>query len=112
MQEKDLDLMDRAKELIEQGKIQEAILCLEAEVQKNKENAEGWRILGSLYQENDQDNFAIVALKNAHQADPYDLESLISLGISSTNELEQREALMHLTNWLRYHPDFCNLPMV
>ncbi len=31
-EEKDLNLLDRAKELIEVGQIQEAILCLEAEV--------------------------------------------------------------------------------
>jgi len=42
-----------AKKLIAEGKIQEAILCLEAEVQKNKENAEAWRLLGVLFQEND-----------------------------------------------------------
>lgn len=51
-------------------------------------------------------------MKNAHEADPYDLESLLYLGISSTNELEQAAALKHLTNWLRYHPDFCSLPIL
>lgn len=57
-------------------------------MQKNKENAEAWRLLGKLFQENDQDDFAIIALRKAHEADPYDLDSLIELGISSTNELE------------------------
>ena len=51
-----------AKQLIEEGRIQDAILCLEAEVQRNNENAEAWRLLGQLFQETDQDNFAIVAL--------------------------------------------------
>mmetsp|Transcript_5719 Transcript_5719/g.9083 ORF Transcript_5719/g.9083 Transcript_5719/m.9083 type:complete len:84 (-) Transcript_5719:1053-1304(-) len=45
-EEKEINLLDRAKELIEAGLIQEAILCLEAEVQKNGQNAEAWRILG------------------------------------------------------------------
>lgn len=36
----------------------------------------------------------------------------MSLGISSTNELEQDEALKHLTTWLRLHPDFCSLPVL
>ena len=44
-----INLLAKAKELIEQGKIQEAILCLEAEVQMNKENAEAWRMLGQLF---------------------------------------------------------------
>ena len=65
------------------------MLCLEAEVQAHKDNAEAWRLLGHLYQENDQDDFAIIALRNAHEADPYDLDCLLSLGISSTNELAQ-----------------------
>lgn len=38
-------------------------MCLEAEVQKNTPDTEAWRILGSLYQENDQDNNAILAFK-------------------------------------------------
>ena len=43
------NLLEKAKQLIEEGKIQEAILCLEAEVQQNVENAEAWRILGQLF---------------------------------------------------------------
>ena len=69
-------------------------------------------MLGQLFQENDQDEFAIIALKSAHEADPYDLESLLYLGISSTNELEQFDALRHLSNWLRYSPDFSQLPIL
>jgi hypothetical protein len=46
-------------------------------------------MLGQLFQESDQDEYAIIALRNANQADPYDLDSLLSLGISSTNELDQ-----------------------
>ena len=33
--EQAVDLLAKAKELVEQGKMQEAMLCLEAEVQKN-----------------------------------------------------------------------------
>ncbi len=43
------DRLAQARALIEVQKIQEAILCLEAEVQTNKMNAEAWRILGQLY---------------------------------------------------------------
>lgn len=46
---KEQNLLEVAKKLIAEGKIQEAILCLEAEVQKNKENAEAWRLLGVLF---------------------------------------------------------------
>jgi hypothetical protein len=47
------NLLAKAYELIEQQKMQEAIMCLEAEVQKNSPETEAWRLLGSLYQEND-----------------------------------------------------------
>ena len=39
----------------------------------NKDNSEAWRMLGQLFQENDQDEYAILALKSAHETDPYDL---------------------------------------
>jgi cytochrome c-type biogenesis protein CcmH/NrfG len=75
-------------------------LCLEAEVQENTTNAEAWRILGQLYQENDMDEFAMIAFKNANEADPYDLDSLLCLGISCTNELDEKEAQRCFQNWL------------
>ena len=81
-------------------------MCLEAEVQKNTPDTEAWRILGSLYQENDQDQNAILAFKQAHEVDPYDLDSLLAVGISATNELDEEAAKRHLHSWLRYHPDY------
>ena len=45
--------------------------------------------MGQLYQENDQDELAILAFKKAYEIDPYDLDSLLCLGVSCTNELEQ-----------------------
>ena len=36
----------------------------------------------------------------------------MSLGISSTNELEQMQALRCLTQWLQYHPDFSGISVL
>ena len=63
-------------------------------------------------QENDQDDIAILAFKKAYEIDPYDLDSLLCLGISCTNELEEDEATKYLQQWLQYHPDFCHLPEI
>jgi len=104
--------MKVVKALIEDNKSQEAIICLQAEVQKNPDNAEAWRLMGQIYQENDQDEFAIIAFKKAYDIDPYDLDSLMCLGISCTNELNKSEATQHLLSWLRYHPDFNSLPIL
>ena len=100
------DLLARARELVEQGKMQEAMLCLEAEVQKNVQNAEAWKLLGQLYQESDQDDKAIIAFKEAHDKDPYDLDSLLALGISFTNELVEEDAFNYMLQYLKYHPDY------
>jgi len=48
-------------------------------------------------------------LKKAYDLDPYDLQAIISLGISCTNEKEHSYALRHLKTWLKNHPDYCDL---
>lgn len=47
---------------------------------------------------------AIAAMLRALQADPENLEVLLSLGVSHTNELDQEQALGHLSKWLMHHP--------
>lgn len=47
---------------------------------------------------------AIAALQKAHSADPTNAEVLLSLGVSYTNELDQRHALDFLMAWLRTIP--------
>lgn len=49
-------------DLIAQGKTSEAILAMEAHLQKNEKDAQTWRILGKLHQENDQDQKAVSCL--------------------------------------------------
>lgn len=49
-------------DLIAQGKTSEAILAMEAHLQKNQTDAQTWRILGKLHQENDQDQKAVSCL--------------------------------------------------
>jgi hypothetical protein len=40
----------------------------------------------------------------ALKADPTNLDVLLSLGVSHTNELDSGEALMYLARWLYNHP--------
>lgn len=49
-------------DLIAQGKTREAILAMEAHLQRNEKDAQTWRILGKLHQENDQDQKAVSCL--------------------------------------------------
>lgn len=49
------DPMKEGQELFRKGLLSEAVLALEAEVLKNPENAEAWRLLGITHAENDDD---------------------------------------------------------
>lgn len=94
-----------AQRLLREGRDREALLALEAEVQKNPESSEGWRLLGQLYAELDQDVEAIQCLRKGHEVDPYNLDSLLALGVSCTNELDQLPALRYLRMWIENHED-------
>ncbi|THU59910.1 hypothetical protein C4D60_Mb07t07010 [Musa balbisiana] len=94
------------QELFRKGLLSEAVLALEAEVLKNPDNAEGWRLLGITHAENDDDQQAIAAMMRAQEVDPTNLEVLLALGVSHTNELEQPEALRYLYKWLQNHPKY------
>jgi len=80
-----------------------ALLCLEAEVQRNPESSEGWRIMGQLYAEMDQDVEAIRCLRRGHEVDPYNLDSLLALGVSCTNESDQLPAMRYMRTWIENH---------
>lgn len=92
-------------------KVHDAILALKAHLTKEPEHAPSWRMLGQLYQENDEDDKAIAYLLKAYELDPYDCDSLLYLGVSCTNELNPKVAMNHLLDWLRYHPDYSDLPI-
>ena len=104
----DLNSLEKGKELFKRGVLSEAILALEAECQRHPENAEAWRLLGTVQAEADDDIQAIAALNRAVAVDPDNLDALLSLGVSYTNELEQRAALRYLWEWLRKHPVHSN----
>ncbi|KAK4278517.1 hypothetical protein QN277_016353 [Acacia crassicarpa] len=99
------------QELFRKGLLSEAVLALEAEVLKNSENVEAWRLLGIAHAENDDDQQAIAAMMRAQEADPTNLEVLLALGVSHTNELEQTEALKFLYGWLCNHPSYRRLAL-
>ncbi|EOY11819.1 Peroxin 5 isoform 4 [Theobroma cacao] len=103
--------LKEGQELFRKGLLSEAVLALEAEVMKNPENAEGWRLLGITHAENDDDQQAIAAMMRAQEADPTNLEVLLALGVSHTNELEQAAALKYLYGWLRHHPKYGTLAL-
>ncbi|GIL45262.1 hypothetical protein Vafri_2556, partial [Volvox africanus] len=105
----DPDALQKGKDLFRRGILSEAALALEAEVRAHPENAEAWRLLGTVHAENDDDRQAIAAMMRAHAADPRDPEVLLALGVSHTNELSQWEAVRHLRSWLAAQPPYSAL---
>lgn len=74
--------------MINTGKNNEAILALEAHLKKNMEDADSWRILGKILQENDQDQKSIPCFINCLKHSPQNLDCLLSLGVSCANVLD------------------------
>ncbi|KAF5835987.1 hypothetical protein DUNSADRAFT_6603 [Dunaliella salina] len=70
------------------GVLNEAVLALEAEVTARPGHAEAWRLLGTVQAENDDDLQAIAAMLRALAADPQNMDVLMALGVSHTNELD------------------------
>ncbi|KAL6999002.1 Peroxisomal membrane signal receptor PTS1 [Sarracenia purpurea var. burkii] len=101
--------LKEGQELFRKGLLSEAVLAFEAEVIRNPDNAEGWRLLGMAHAENDDDHQAIAAMMHAQEVDPTNLEVLLALGVSHTNELEQAAALKYMYGWLRHHPKYGTL---
>lgn len=98
-----------AQKLFQEGNIQQAVLASEANVQKNPENSEAWRMLGTCYAENEQDKKALFCLKKSVELDPYNLEAQLALGTSYVNELNSVGALNALRSWITHNPAFSDL---
>lgn len=100
-----------AKEKEKSGETHEAILMLEAEVQNHPEHSEAWGLLGKLHAKNDEDTRAIAAMLRGLEIDPYNLDLLMSLGISCTNEFDEEQALNFLKTWVKHHPLYSEIPV-
>lgn len=71
--------LKEGQDMFHKGLLSEAVLALEAEVLKNPDNAEGWRLLGIAHAENDDDQQVILLLYSVHKLLAYFLQ-LYSLG--------------------------------
>lgn len=91
------------------GNIPKAMLAFEAIIQLDPENSEGWRMLGSCYNENDEDIRAIQCFKTSLECDNYNLDSLLALGTSYVNESNSIKALDCIKSWIQHNPAFFGL---
>lgn len=84
----------------------ESLLQLEASVQQDSRNLESWLSLGKLQQENENDAAAIAALRKALEIDASNLDALLHLAVSYTNENYSSEAYDSLQSWIEMHPKY------
>lgn len=100
---------EKGKAFLERGDIPSAVLCFEAAVRQDENNAEIWELLGTSQAENEKDPNAIAALKKALELNPHNRNVMMALAISYTNESLQNQALRMLIDWLRSNEKYQNL---
>lgn len=101
--------LEKGKTFLQNGDIPSAVLCFEAAVKQEPDNAEAWQLLGTSQAENEKDPNAIAALKRSLELQPNNQKVLMALAISYTNESYQNQALKMLNQWIKANPKYSNL---
>lgn len=82
------------------GNLSLAALAFEAAVQKDVNHVEAWTRLGAAQAQNEKESPAIRALEQALKLDPANLDALMGLAVSYTNEGYDTTAYRTLERWL------------
>lgn len=101
--------MSTSLSLLNIGQTNKAILTIEAHLQKNPGDANAWRLLGCLHQDNDQDQKAVVCFKKSIAIDQNNLDTLLQLGVSCTNTVDEVSAMGYLKDWLMKNPKYSSI---
>lgn len=93
----------------EGGNLSLAALAFEAAVQKDPQHVKAWTMLGSAQAQNEKELPAIRALEQALKIDPGNLDALMGLAVSYTNEGYDSTAYRTLERWLSHkYPSIIN----
>ncbi|KAJ5425259.1 hypothetical protein N7465_000329 [Penicillium sp. CMV-2018d] len=84
------------------GNLSLAALAFEAAVQKDPQHVQAWTMLGSAQAQNEKELPAIRALEQALKVDPGNLDALMGLAVSYTNEGYDSTAYRTLERWLSH----------
>ena len=102
----DNQALTEASKLLDKGRTRSAILALEAHLQRHPDDGNSWRVLGKLLIDNDEDSPAIKCFLNSVRIDGSNLDSLLTLGISSANILDEVQAMNYLRQWMMNNTKF------
>jgi len=86
----------------EGGNLSLAALAFEAAVQRDPQHVQAWTMLGSAQAQNEKELPAIRALEQALKIEPNNLDALMGLAVSYTNEGYDSTAYRTLERWLSY----------
>lgn len=84
----------------EGGNLSLAALAFEAAAQKDASHVQAWTMLGAAQAQNEKESPAIRALEQALKLDPSNLDALMGLAVSYTNEGYDSTAYRTLERWL------------
>ncbi|KUI62310.1 Peroxisomal targeting signal receptor [Cytospora mali] len=84
----------------EGGNLSLAALAFEAAVQKDSKHTEAWARLGAAQSQNEKEDAALRAYQRVLQLDPNNLDALMGLAVSYTNEGYDSTAYRTLERWL------------
>ncbi|RUS30338.1 hypothetical protein BC938DRAFT_479535 [Jimgerdemannia flammicorona] len=84
----------------EGGSLSEAALAFEAVVQNDPENSEAWMHLGNVQAQNEKEDPAIRALERSVRVNAGNLNALMALAVSYTNESYDHAAYLTLEKWV------------
>ncbi|KAI4148936.1 MAG: hypothetical protein LQ340_004867 [Diploschistes diacapsis] len=88
------------KIMSEAGNLSLAALAFEAAVQRDPQHVQAWTMLGAAQAQNEKETPAIRALEQALKVDPTNLDALMGLAVSYTNEGYDATAYRTLERWL------------
>lgn len=90
----DAESFAKGKALFQSGLLSEAVLALEAEVQREPQNVDAWRLLGTVHAENDDDQQVPSSACHCVQKASVVL-SVVALGRHSSQPVEYVPGLHH-----------------